>query len=249
LSFSGLFAYPTKVISFIILLLTFSQGCQEKYLYKVKKIVGPVKINAIWNKRPWQDIEPLRLSHYMGKKPIHFPDVSVKLAYDNSALYIIYKVFDKYIRARHLNYQGPVYEDSCVEFFFTPNRFIRKGYFNLEINCIGTALFHHQLPDGSNLRNIGYEDFREIQIATSIRDSVFTEIQTDSTWYLEYSIPFTIIEKYARFDRPDTGVQWRVNFYKIADKSSHPHWLTWSPVDFPRPNFHLPQFFGILQFE
>jgi len=37
------------------------------------------------------------------------------------------------------------------------------------------------------------------------------------------------------------------NFYKCADKLQHPHWLNWSPVDFPKPNFHLPQSFGVLE--
>jgi len=44
-------------------------------------------------------------------------------------------------------------------------------------------------------------------------------------------------------------VTWRANFYKCADSTSHPHWLTWSPVDHPTPHFHLPAFFGTLEFE
>ena len=42
---------------------------------------------------------------------------------------------------------------------------------------------------------------------------------------------------------------WRANFYKCADRTSHPHCLTWAPVDFPVPNFHLPRSFGVLEFE
>ncbi len=26
-------------------------------------------------------------------------------------------------------------------------------------------------------------------------------------------------------------------------------WLTWAPVDYPEPKFHLPDFFGRLDFE
>ncbi|MCB0276848.1 MAG: diguanylate cyclase, partial [Calditrichaeota bacterium] len=27
------------------------------------------------------------------------------------------------------------------------------------------------------------------------------------------------------------------------------HWLTWAPVEHPKPNFHLPEFFGTLVFD
>jgi hypothetical protein len=58
-----------------------------------------------------------------------------------------------------------------------------------------------------------------------------------------------MLEKYTNVKRPATGVQWRANFYKCGDKTSHPHWLTWSVVDKPEPDFHRPEFFGILEFD
>ena len=63
------------------------------------------------------------------------------------------------------------------------------------------------------------------------------------------AIPFAIIEKYASLKKPGQGVKWKANFYKCGDKTSHPHWLTWSVVENPKPNFHLPQYFGTLQFD
>ena len=44
------------------------------------------------------------------------------------------------------------------------------------------------------------------------------------------------------------GQTWRGNFYKCADRSSHPHWASWSPLGEPL-NFHTPQFFGPLRLE
>ena len=52
-----------------------------------------------------------------------------------------------------------------------------------------------------------------------------------------------------KVEKPGTGVSWRANFYKCADKTSHPHWLTWAEIDYPNPKFHLPDFFGRLDFE
>ena len=72
----------------------------------------------------------------MGEKPAHIPKTQAKLMYDSDALYIIFRVEDKYICAvaRH---QGNVCRDSCVEFFFTPSEDIETRYFNLETNCGG----------------------------------------------------------------------------------------------------------------
>ncbi|MCD6337129.1 MAG: hypothetical protein J7M01_02720, partial [Candidatus Marinimicrobia bacterium] len=32
------------------------------------------------------------------------------------------------------------------------------------------------------------------------------------------------------------------NLYKCGDKTSHPHWASWSPID--KLNFHQPKHFG-----
>ena len=58
-----------------------------------------------------------------------------------------------------------------------------------------------------------------------------------------------ILSTYAPVTAPGPGVAWRANFYKCADASSHPHWLTWAPVDWPQPDFHRKEFFGTLVFE
>ena len=34
------------------------------------------------------------------------------------------------------------------------------------------------------------------------------------------------------------------NFYKCADDTEFPHFVSWSPIDLPSPNFHCPEFFG-----
>ena len=40
----------------------------------------------------------------------------------------------------------------------------------------------------------------------------------------------------------------RANFYKCGDKLTVPHYLTWSTVGTPKPDFHRPEFFGMVRF-
>jgi hypothetical protein len=41
----------------------------------------------------------------------------------------------------------------------------------------------------------------------------------------------------------------RANFYKCGDKTPETHFISWNPIDLPSPDFHAPQFFGLLEME
>ncbi len=222
---------------------------EEGSIYKVSKLNQRPDINAVWDKAPWNGIKSLQLTHYMGEKPEHFPFTEAKIAYDNLAIYVIFKVEDRYVKAVHSNHQDPVYTDSCVEFFFSPKENSDQGYFNLEMNCGGTMLFHHQTAPRTNQVPIAEADVAQVEVAHSMPAIVDPEIEEDTTWYVEYRIPFSVLASYRDFPIPENGTVWRANLYKCADATSHPHWLTWAFIDLPSPNFHQPDFFGILEFQ
>jgi len=216
---------------------------------KVKKIASPLNFNADWNSPPWKCISPELLQNYMGQKPQHFPKTEVKVAYSNTSVSLIFRVEDRYIRAVAPKHQGNVCKDSCVEFFFTPSEDLSLGYFNLEINCGGTMLFKFQPSPGNCRSSISEKECSSLSVSHTLPRIIEPEIAGPLTWTVEYSIPFDLLEKYSQVIRPEPGVTWRANFYKCADNCSHPHWLTWSPVDLPEPNFHFPASFGTLLFE
>jgi hypothetical protein len=39
------------------------------------------------------------------------------------------------------------------------------------------------------------------------------------------------------------------NFYKCGDDTSKRHYLSWNPVKTAKPDFHRPEYFGILNFQ
>ena len=218
--------------------------------YKVAKLSKPVHLDARWDKEPWNGITPLLIGRYMGTKPEHFPKTQARIAYDDETVYVIFRVEDRYVRATCRNHQEAAFRDSCVEFFFTPGPDVARGYFNLEMNCGGRMLLCFQTAPGrDSVRQFTIDECNAIQVAHSMPGLVEDEITEPTTWTVEYRIPLDLLEKYCSVDRPAPGVVWRANLFKCADATSHPHWLTWSPVDFPSPRFHLPQFFGTLEFE
>jgi hypothetical protein len=216
--------------------------------YKVTKIPDSATILREWDEAPWDGIDEVILSNFMGSKPQHFPKTQVKIAYDNNAIYLKFRVEDQFVKAVCDKNQGPVYKDSCVEFFFTPGTNVSKGYFNLEMNCGGTMLFHHQIVPRKNADEISEDDIRQVQVLTSMPKLIDREISEKITWQVSYRIPFSVLDNYHDFAKPQPGTVWRANFYKCADDTSHPHWLTWAPVDHPKPDFHKPEYFGELRF-
>lgn len=216
--------------------------------YQVHRLEGVPSVDGKWDKPQWRGVEAIEIKNPMGGMPEHFPRVLAKLLYDDQYIYVIFRVEDRYVRAVARQPQGEVWKDSCVEFFFTPGEDVSLGYFNLEVNCGGTTLFHFQKVPRADERLIEASDLQQVEIAHSMPRIVDPEIAGPTTWTIEYRIPIAVIAKYCRVVQPAPGVVWRANLYKIADETSHPHWLTWSVVDNPEPDFHQPAYFGFLEF-
>jgi hypothetical protein len=62
---------------------------------------------------------------------------------------------------------------------------------------------------------------------------------------LGFKIPIDLFVRRAGCSAELSGQCWYGNFYKCADNTSHPHWLTW----YPSSDFHVPDEFGKLIFE
>jgi hypothetical protein len=222
---------------------------ESTMIYKVKKAPETISLQEDWDQGPWRDASALELCNYMGSSPVHSPQTQAKLLYDQDNIYVHFRVEDQYVRAKADKYQDPVCKDSCVEFFFTPSEDITDGYFNIEINCCGVILMCHQLAKGDAEVKIGNADLGEIDVYTSLKEKhIPVESIDPMTWSVIYKLPFKMLEKYAEVRRPAKRVVWRANFYKCADETSFPHWLTWSKIDKPLPDFHQPIFFGNLEF-
>jgi hypothetical protein len=156
------------------------------------------------------------------------------------------------VRCVHTGFQAPVYEDSCVEFFVQPRP--DKGYFNFEFNGGGTLLASYvtdptRTDDGrvAEATPLSLAEGRQVAVYGSLPPIVEHEIEYEVMWSLEFAIPFTLLHTYVgRSLGKLEGQEWRGNLYKCGNKTSHPHWASWSPLS--DRNFHAPWDFGVLQF-
>jgi hypothetical protein len=147
-----------------------------------------------------------------------------------------------------------VCKDSCVEAFLEPVS--GKGYFNFEFNCGGALLCSYSEigetaggEDGEKKYScrLDEDDLRKVKVVPSLPPVIDPELTEETVWTLGFAIPFSILETHVGPLAVRSGSTWRANFYKCAGDTSHPHWISWSPV--PKKNFHMPEHFGNIVLE
>jgi hypothetical protein len=237
------------MMKFAFIFLLFSSLQDSSSTYVAKQLKGKPVIDAVWDKTVWKKAAIIPIARHMGPTPSFVPKVEAKMGYDQSNIYVIFQVKDKFVQSRILEYNGSVSTESCVEFFFAPDENRPLSYFNLEINAGGTPLIFYITKPMSEVQRLKKEEIEQIEIAHSMPRVVYPEIQEPVTWTIECRIPISLLEKYTPVTRPEKGKRWKANFYKTGSRTSNPNYMTWALVDFPRPNFHLPQYFGTIQFK
>ena len=212
--------------------------------YKINKTNCTLPLDGQWSNECWSDIPCLDIALFHPKSSSRHPKTEAKLIYDKDSIRGIFKVEDQYIRSTTTKLQDCVCRDSCVEFFFRPKT--DAGYFNFEFNCGGNMLCHYSnIPRQGQIIDI--KSAEKVEIFHSMPQVVDPEITVPTTWFLEFKIPFSILEKYCGTIGDVSGTEWTANFYKCGDKTSHPHWVSWAPIS--KLDFHLPDCFGAIEFK
>lgn len=220
--------------------------------YQVKRTSVAPALDFQWDSQIWQQAETLTLEQVAPESKGFIPNVQVRLLHDGNCVYGIYKVEDKSVLCAVTEYNGCVCKDSCLEFFFRPG--CDKGpYINLEMSASGARLNYlvkdwQRQPGGfTDYVVIPPEDGLKMEVKSSITEPVPVEKEGDITYYIQFTVPMEILEKYCGVNGDLGGAVWSGNFYKCCDAVKTPHWLQWQAV---RPlNFHQPEFFGKLVFE
>lgn len=170
------------------------------------------------------------------------PSCQFKIARSTNSIFIHFKVIESNIRALYTNDQDPVWEDSCVEFFCKLPE--QKTYFNFEFNCIGTCLATVREGRDLNVNPLSKKKMNSIKRVASLGNSIFDEKKGNFEWKLTVEIPFELID----IQSDNLPEMLMANFYKCGDGTSIPHYLSWSHISTDTPDFHRPEYFGIIYF-
>lgn len=171
------------------------------------------------------------------------PEVDFRIGHIQTEIWLLFHVREERTRGLETQINGAVHKDSGVEFFFS---FDKNNYYNFECNCIGTPHFAYG-PGRENRQLIPPSLIDQIVIDPSLGRQPFTEKSGGFDWTLTVKIPAACLMFHTISAL--SGVQATANFYKVGSGMSVPHYLSWSPVATPRPDYHRPEFFGDLRFE
>src|SRR5690554_1389314 len=168
--------------------------------------------------------------------------VTVQVAHDGERLYLYYTVIGEMARVANHQDFGSVWEDSCVEFFM--QREGESGYRNFECNVLGVLLSRRH---ESREKGVSQTDLMPSIVRYGTIQHRYERDKQVSDWTMYLEIPKQALG-FAEHESL-VGQKARANFYKCGDKTPEPHFLSWNPIDLPTPNFHTPEFFGLLKFE
>lgn len=186
---------------------------------------------------------PVDCVNWPGMFP-YAPRTNVWVAYTPQYLLCHWEVAEQQLLGRATETNGPVWDDSCVEAFIAdPDG---RHYYNVEINCLGTALCSRRLSQKE------FELYPPQQVDRILRRSSLPaepcnlHAPADGPalpWSLTVAIPWDML---GRPGGAPVGESIRANFYKGGEKTDTPHFVSWSPILTMTPNFHTPEYFGEL---
>lgn len=169
------------------------------------------------------------------------PFAAFVAAYSSTGLYINYIVRGRGLRAENTTDLSAVASDSCVEFFVEPHGDGR--YWNFEFNCIGALNASHRVERDKPTR-LSPEELAQVKRWPSLGTDAIADTDELHSWQLMVFIPFSLL---GLDGAPAHSI--RANFNKCGSATVEPHFLSWSPIRTPKPDFHRVEYFGTLTFD
>jgi hypothetical protein len=213
----------------------------------IPKLKGPITIDGELSEPAWSKaavLQPFSLSDDGQPEREH---TSVRVWYDDNALYLGWTCQDVDIQATFTNRDSKFWEEEVAEFFLSPKEL--SHYFELQWNPLGgvfDATITNQLDQNGVSTNFdGDWSFtaKGMKSAVKVKGTVGNSADKDEMWQVEVIIPFNDLGQAA----PKPGDIWRGNFYRYNRTKGLPaELLSWSPTRLP--GFHQPSRFGYLEF-
>jgi len=166
-----------------------------------------VDVHAIDN-APWHEQYPYK------------PQVTFKMVHSVDSLGICYTVHEEFVKANAIRANERVFEDSCVEFFFSLDN--KKTYYNFEFNVLGTGLIGYGPAVKAERNRLSAEIIDAVDTMT-----IVTKQDGLKSWEIFLIIPKSILTKNNKDESWSDTNQAEVLTRKIA----HIIWNHFEPQD------------------
>jgi hypothetical protein len=195
----------------------------------------------------WQNLSLAKIDQQMAAMPVSgtidtinwkeqypiAPETKFTLAHTDEMFYVRFEVKGEVPLSTKTNDLELVNEDACVEIFIGDKD--NTHYWNFEFNPAGICNASHRKERKVDVVRLNAEQLQSIKR--------FPVQLCAAHWSLLVGIPFSLIN----LDRTKEHSR-RANLYKCGDKTAMKHYASWNPIEAEAPAFHLPEFFGEIQF-
>lgn len=205
----------------------FYQLDQHSSIDEISALLDTIPHREVIAERPWPSFN-------------YQPKVSFTVGYAADSLLVKFYVAEQYLQAVYNKINDPVHKDSCVEIFIAFDD--DEDYYNLEFNSMGTC-FAGYGKNRDDRNNLPISVIQKIEHQTLVHNR---DLNGGIGWELTLMIPNGVFCYHKIASLKERAC--RVNLYKCGDDLPEPHFLTWNQVYSDEPDFHLPQFFGNMQF-
>ena len=190
--------------------------------------IAPVSGAINWNDIAWTYVE----NQMWGTDT----DITMgaQICYSDAGFHVHLKAKEANIRAEEPIPYGMACQDSCMEFFFSPEEGDIR-YFNIELAASGCTYI--------GLCRNRYDAARlSLESGGILQDLVIN--RTEDGWEAFYTFPMKFIHLFFPDCKLYPGKKLRANLYKCGDLTVQEHYIAWNPMNPDKPDYHLPEFFG-----
>ena len=184
------------------------------------------------------DIPTITITDYIDPNG-YCPKIVFSATYSDKGFHAHFDAYEKNPRAEVTQQQGPVCDDSCLEWFINFDPIHTDRYFNIEMNAKGIA-------------NMGFRKDRYDNTPVAVEDIETMDIKAkifEDHWTVDYTVPFELLKKYIPDYEFKKGLEHPANVYKCGDETEFPHFGCWKMVNREKPDFHIPSYFGRMTIE
>ncbi|NUP99477.1 MAG: carbohydrate-binding family 9-like protein [Armatimonadetes bacterium] len=215
--------------------------------YHIKRAVKPPLIDGQLSPGEWDRAETVDLEFWWPKQTGPRERTTVRLLWDDVALYVGYDCVDTDLTAIYTQRDDPTYKDDVCEIFLMADpRRKPTSYIGLEMNAravmydyayaIGAALFRRY-------------DLSGWLLATRLDGTLNMRGDTDRGFQLEVAVPFRNFDDLTSPLPPPPGTTWRAQICRWNGTEPHRALSLWTHSGRTAADPHNPERFGTLVFD
>ena len=208
--------------------------------YIVKKTDKDISITGMGTDKAWENANVLTAFVYPWE-PVDIPATSFRGLWSDSHFYFLYHVEDdEIITPQRDRGEFDAVESDRVEIFIKPDD-ETKPYYSLEMDALG--------------RHFDSEGIFGVKIDSDWdwpkEDFVLKASKTEDGYIVEGSITLASLRDLGLYK--DDGILnaglYRGEYYRKTPDETAIKWISWVVTDTDKPNFHIPDSFGVLKLQ